>query len=388
MALALRGLPVRCPPVSLRFSTSDLGLRSPDRSSFNSCIASLVSLALLVGLLALWYQPHLRHGWCRLAVALLEDRLNLRAEYGQVKLTVQQYASPARLRRQLRVIGDLDIPELHRGKRRVGSVWAISVVRDELDVLPYTVRHLLDQGVDRLLIADSGSVDGTREWLASTAMANPRVNWAADRQRAHWQSEKMTALAFCAWRAGADWVIPFDADEFWFAESRSVSEYLKSTDASMVYATFHHMVPESEISEQFAETRFVIDAESSFPGKVAVRTHPLLRIGPGNHSATRVGNSATGLHIAHAQYRTVAQLARKVRQGYQAALATGEDLSWFSPHWQKGAALSDELLREVWQNMQAGISDGRIDFRLRRPVRRVQPALWRFWDPAGVLASV
>lgn len=47
---------------------------------------------------------------------------------------------------------------IRRRRRHSGEVWGVSIVRDEVDVVGLTVRHLLDQGVSRILVADNCSV--------------------------------------------------------------------------------------------------------------------------------------------------------------------------------------------------------------------------------------
>ena len=77
--------------------------------------------------------------------------------------------------------------------------------------------------------APSSSRWSTREFLLNLASRDPRIHVALDEEPAYHQSEKMTWLAHCAWRAGADWIVPFDADEFWFAPGRSVAEALRAS---------------------------------------------------------------------------------------------------------------------------------------------------------------
>ena len=91
------------------------------------------------------------------------------------------------------------------------------MVRNEVDIVGEVVRNLRDQGVDHVVVADHGSTDGTRELLEELSTRDPRIHVADDREPVFYQSEKITYLARRAWRAGADWVIPFDGDEYWFA---------------------------------------------------------------------------------------------------------------------------------------------------------------------------
>lgn len=201
----------------------------------------------------------------------------LRAQAGQVRWVTRQYASRARLRRQWDVIRNLEVPALPKRRRGQGAIWAVSVVRDERDVVGAVLDHLLHQGIDHLLIADNGSRDGTRELLAARAQHDHRIHVVTDRHRAHHQSEKMTYLAHLAWRHGADWIVPFDADEFHFARGARLADYLHETEADVIFAAFHHMVPTTATALVDRRTTFVMDSHADFPGKVVARSHPSWR---------------------------------------------------------------------------------------------------------------
>nr|NLI51666.1 glycosyltransferase family 2 protein [Propionibacterium sp.] len=313
--------------------------------------------------------------------------MNVREELGQISWFTKRYREPRRWLRQLRVIRHLDLPALPRQRRRPGEVWGVSLVRDEGDVIEATVRHLFGQGVDHLLIADNGSHDGTLELLRRLSAELPRLHVALDREPAYLQSEKMTWLAHHAWRAGADWIVPFDADEFWFARGTTVADYLRRQTVGIVHANFHHMVPTVASPEPLVDAEFILDSTPSWPGKVAARSHPLLEIIPGNHGASRVGGETDGLFIAHAQYRSPVQVARKVRQGTAAARLTGEKLDWFSPHWEEGSKLSDAGIEDVWNNISHGRPDARLGYKAAGPMLSLHPLQWRTWDPDGVVGG-
>jgi hypothetical protein len=52
---------------------------------------------------------------------------------------------------------------------------AIAMVHDEMPLLPLTLANLLDQGVDRVLIAEHNSTDGTLDWLRSAEKMDARI---------------------------------------------------------------------------------------------------------------------------------------------------------------------------------------------------------------------
>ena len=150
-----------------------------------------------------------------------------RAQLGQLSWVVREYASWERLRRQALVARRMEMPNLPRRRRRIGEVWGVAMVRDELDVIGTTLDHLLSQGVDRVLVADTGSVDGTRELLEERARDDDRVLVGVDPIVAYYQAEKMTWLAHRAWRAG---VFPNAADGIEEAEKGRVFGELEFGD--------------------------------------------------------------------------------------------------------------------------------------------------------------
>ena len=109
----------------------------------------------------------------------------------------------------------------------------ISVVRNEEDIISLTIRHHLRQGCDFILIIDNDSTDGTRDILRALAAEDSRVHWMPDSAGVFRQSELMTKLARMAARAGARWVLPFDADEFWHAPEGIAQEIHGRTEAAL-----------------------------------------------------------------------------------------------------------------------------------------------------------
>ncbi|MDP5227713.1 MULTISPECIES: glycosyltransferase family 2 protein [Arthrobacter] len=256
------------------------------------------------------------------------------------------------------------------------------MVRDEADIIAEVVRHQLAQGLDFVLVADNGSADGTLEILEKMARADHRILVAKDSEPRHFQSEKITYLAWAAWRNGAKWVVPFDGDEFFFAEGELLGDFLRRMpdEVTVVHADFHHMVPIAGDGDVGPSTKFMMDGSASFPGKICVRTHPLLEIIEGNHDASRVGGRRSGVAVAHAIYRSPAQMARKFRQGLAAA-----DGIHPGSHWVKGAVVSDRELDTVWELITHGFPAPQIDYLAKGPMRIVSPLAWENWDPKGQL---
>jgi hypothetical protein len=239
--------------------------------------------------------------------------------------------------------------------RRPGAneVWAVATVRDELDVIEASVTHLLDQGVDHVLVLDHLSTDGTRELLTDWSLRDGRIHVVLDDKPGHFQREKITRLSVAAWWAGASWIVPFDADEFWYAENAPLAAFLHTIDASVVIAQMHDLVPLDESSFNFRDRGFLLDPVPAADVKVAFRAHPLVRVGSGNHGVARVGRQTPGLHIAHVPYRGVEQVARKFQTGTRALDDSGA-ANWEGWHWRAGASLTDAELQNLWSAIRDG----------------------------------
>ena len=72
-------------------------------------------------------------------------------------------------------------------------------MRDEADIVETVISNLVAQGVERVVVADNLSTDGTTEVLERLARSLP-VTVLSDRLTAHYQAEKTTLLARAAAR--------------------------------------------------------------------------------------------------------------------------------------------------------------------------------------------
>ena len=262
-------------------------------------------------------------------------------------------------RTERRVSRALALPPLPRRRPR-DEVWGVSVVRDEADIIELSVAHLLDQGVDHVLVADHLSRDGTTEKLRDLAQHDPRVHVVADHEPGHFQKEKVSRLARAAWRAGARWVVPFDADEFWFAPGQPLARYLLEREATVVSGRMVDLLPLS--APVARSTDFLVDRSGAGPRKVAFRAHPLALVGPGNHGVAREGADEPGLIVAHVPYRGPAQMRRKFALGASALRAAGASAAegW---HWVAGERYSEDQVAERWEAMRRGDGVEEIGWR-------------------------
>lgn len=200
------------------------------------------------------------------------------------------------------------------------TVVGVSMVKDEADVIDGVIRHMADE-VDHLLVADNGSTDGTREILDELARDLP-LTVVDDPDPAYYQAVKVTALANRAYaELGAVWIVPFDADELWYATDR-VSTVLRSVPTTFTYATatlWNHYptsIDEWDISPFKAMTW-----RSPTPGalpKVAIRWQAGASVSQGNHGCGHphgLNLAPHALALRHFPYRSETQFISKARNG-------------------------------------------------------------------------
>jgi len=242
------------------------------------------------------------------------------------------------------------------GLRAGGGVWAVGIVRDEADIVGTVVANLLAQGVERVVIADNLSTDGTLDVLERLARSHP-VTVLRDGLAAHYQAEKTTLLARAAARAGAGWVLPFDADEVWATAGAqpggTVGGWLATCRADVVQVPVFNHVPtagdDPALSDPVVRLRWRKE-EPNRLHKVAFRAHPRARLLQGNHGVQRRGRRQQGLQIRHFPYRSEEQFVRKLRQGHDALAATDLDAE-VGKHWRGVGGGDDAELRSTWRSL-------------------------------------
>ena len=227
----------------------------------------------------------------------------------------------------------------------MSAVFAVAMCKDEADIIEGTVRRMRER-VDHVVVADNGSTDGTREILDSL----DGVEVLVDHDPGYYQSRKMSALAEHARLAGADWVVPFDADEVWLGREWSISDTLAAVPAEALIAQArildHVATAVDPDGPPIERMRWRRDQQLPLP-KVACRAVPGLVIHQGNHGATFPGVDCPLtvthlLEIRHYPYRSPEQMVRKAVNGAAAYAATDLPES-AGGHWRGyGAIVRDQ----------------------------------------------
>lgn len=229
-----------------------------------------------------------------------------------------------------------------------GEIWAISMVKNEVDIIEASIRHCFDQGIDAVLVADNGSTDGTRELIRQLSESLPII-LIDDPILAYEQDAKMTALANGARRLGAKWIVPFDADEFWYAETTSLGDRLRSErNVVVVYGDLYNAFPVSRESVN-AKTQMAMSGTVAVK-KVAFRAHRFASLCMGGNEVYRGAPRSQGIHVLHIPWRSKSQMSRKLSQGKLAVLES-RNKDWAGGHWVRYGDSAPNEIEKIWESL-------------------------------------
>ena len=211
-------------------------------------------------------------------------------------------------------------------------IGACSTTFNEVDIIGPCIRNLLEQGVERILVADQ-STDGTRDVLREFTEVGVLVVDGKWHEQERWMNLQASLLG----QGGCDWIVPFDADEFWFG-----------------LGTLNDLPPEMSIVH--AELWHHRDWEHKYvPAerlpKVVFRWAPGATIGPGNHSVTLPSPFMTrGLEVRHFQFRGLEHFCSKVRSRSERLLPASRARGDGS-HITRMDGWSDKELAAEWSRL-------------------------------------
>lgn len=274
-------------------------------------------------------------------------------------------------RRMRQIVSGLQLPNTLPNLPK-GAVAAVTMVKNEQDIIADTINHLLSQGVDYVLVADNKSTDSTPEILEELSR-DRRVGIAKDNVDAYFQSEKMSNLARTVSNMGARWIIPFDADEFWYSEEGKVGEFLRASEGKRFPAKVHNAFPSSNGLEELW-----VDQGHEIQPKTAFRKFPLAFPTMGNHFAVRPGEFQEGLHVVHFPWRSKEQLRQKSRTGSLALKLANADAGigsqWTGIQYQNEAAVD-----RIWESILSQQPDPVLGLKAYGPFRLLNPREMTTW---------
>lgn len=228
------------------------------------------------------------------------------------------------------------------------TTFGISMVKNEEDIIFTTINHMIYH-VDHIIVADNLSTDSTRDILKS--FSSDMVTVVDDNEVGYYQSQKMTSLAHKAMNLGADWVVPFDADEIWFSKHYdTIADHLDEVPdkfACVIADWFHHGVTkfdDDNVENPFFRMRYRLKEKATMK-KIAARCSPKLIIEQGNHYMQYGGPFNTyniNLECRHFPYRSVNQFVSKVTNGANAYKIAQDLPAHMGSHWREYAAEIEE----------------------------------------------
>ena len=272
------------------------------------------------------------------------------------------------------------------------KIFGVTLVRSEADIIGVTIRYHLQLGLDGVFVLDNASSDGTDKILERLARTDDRIRWSRHEGEYH-QAELTTGLAEEAFRAGADWIVPFDADEFWYAPGRAFREVLASSKAGALRAQVIHYIQAREQSMRSPEAlltltrrpprmigppdrgRTLVEAqqigyvEAMYPPKWISRASIDLKIDAGNHSADNLaGKPETTMELVclHAPVRSRDTLVLKAAQSRRLETAGRPPAEGWHTHRVRRLLEEDSIDAEWAAN---SYKDDALDvYGARRPV--------------------
>ncbi len=252
---------------------------------------------------------------------------------------------------------------------------AIAVVRNEADIIEPFVRHTLAL-VDRLLVVDHASTDGTRQLLRALVNEGLALDVFTDEVLANLQQQRCRLLLDRArLDHAADWILPVDADEFLVApDRRALDAALHATPHPIALPLRHYC---ASLGDDPAETnpvrriqhRSPVAATAKLCLPAALFDDTRIVVGKGSHAVFRDGialapHPAAQLELAHFPLRSPAQQAIRIVTGELQKLSRGQEWLGLDEHYRPGF----ELLRDSPAAFAANLA-APVDALIHDPLR-------------------
>jgi hypothetical protein len=211
------------------------------------------------------------------------------------------------------------------------------LVRNEEDILRENILFHLNMGVDRIIVTDNGSIDGTIDILRE--FENQGIlDLIFEEEDDYSQSKWVTRMAEIAThKYHADWIINSDADEFWWPAENNL-KYVLSTvpdEFLVVNAPRNDFIPRPESDGPLFERMIIKNLKSlnhigiPLPPKMCHRAIPGVIVAQGNHKLINPPDPKVFtdpiIEIMHFPMRSYTQFESKIAFG-GAALERNDNL--------------------------------------------------------------
>jgi hypothetical protein len=266
--------------------------------------------------------------------------------------------------------------------------------REEADVVDAQIAFHLNAGIDFVVATDHRSQDGTVDILESYARRGylHLIREEGDEMDEGAWATRMSRMAAADF--GADWVIPSDADEFWWPRGGSLKEVLASVPEryGIVRALLRQFVPRPDGGAFFAErmtARVSMSAPINDPTslfrpnlKSIHRGDPAVTLSAGAHTLLGSGFAPLRgwypIEFLHFPIRSFEQCERKYRNLWS---ALGDNRNSYYDEVRR--ALEEGKFREFYDSLviddaglEQGLTEGSlvVDTRLRDVLRGLRSA--------------
>jgi len=224
------------------------------------------------------------------------------------------------------------------------KIVAITACLNEDDIIEAWLRHMLAEEVDHIYIEDGGSIDDTRIIIESLALGTKQITLLDHSSKIFYQARRMTLLSDLAGSEGADWIIPADVDEFYYATNGdTVGSRLRDVELGVnkLYCkSYQHLD---------WDTRQV---EPKRLPKVIYRYFPGASLTIGNHEVNLDGGVRDIIDLREIQYRGYEHFKSKIvsRLATLDPVAKSQGAAW---HYQVLEGKNEQEMALAWADMTA-----------------------------------
>lgn len=211
------------------------------------------------------------------------------------------------------------------------------LVRNEEDIVRENILFHLNMGVDRLIVTDNNSIDGTLDILKEFEKQDI-LDLIIEEEDNYSQWKWVTRMAEIAiHKHQADWIIHSDADEFWWPAENNLKDVLATVpdEFMVVNVPRNDFIPRPEPEGKLFERMIIKNLKSlnhigmPLPPKMCHRAIPGVVVAQGNHTLKYPPDlkpfQTPLLEIMHFPMRSYVQFEKKIAFG-GAALERNDNL--------------------------------------------------------------